>query len=233
MKNKFGFIPIVLPVLVMVLIIGLINMTGPQSTQAQTPELTLTFNAQDVSTRNDTYAGILSNADPNTPPVESVTRPFTFDRQSADLEEIKVNVLTRYIGVERAEFPQGLDVTEMTIAQIGLGQGDTGALVFRLDEGDNFLRIVAEHTGGSQSVRVIKIVRQSHDAPSFVDRTLEGQTRIFLAGVDIPDNAEIILPRATGGNGTLTYDLRGVRSGGDFGGFTVAQLPQGMSVGKR
>ena len=35
MKNKFGFIPIVLPVLVMVLIIGLINLTGPQTTQAQ------------------------------------------------------------------------------------------------------------------------------------------------------------------------------------------------------
>ena len=35
MKNKFGFIPIVLPVLVMVLIIGLINLTGPQTAQAQ------------------------------------------------------------------------------------------------------------------------------------------------------------------------------------------------------
>ena len=35
MKNKFGFIPIVLPVLVMVLIIGLINLTGPQVAQAQ------------------------------------------------------------------------------------------------------------------------------------------------------------------------------------------------------
>ena len=35
MKNKFGFIPIVLPVLVMVLIIGLINLTGPQGVQAQ------------------------------------------------------------------------------------------------------------------------------------------------------------------------------------------------------
>ena len=33
MKNRFGFIPIVLPVLVMVLIIGLINLTGV----AQTP----------------------------------------------------------------------------------------------------------------------------------------------------------------------------------------------------
>ena len=36
MKNKFGFIPIVLPVLVMVLIIGLINLGGPQDAQAQT-----------------------------------------------------------------------------------------------------------------------------------------------------------------------------------------------------
>ena len=35
MKNKFGFIPIVLPVLVMVLIIGLINLAGPQTAQAQ------------------------------------------------------------------------------------------------------------------------------------------------------------------------------------------------------
>lgn len=35
MKNRFGFIPIVLPVLVMVLIIGLINLTGPQTAQAQ------------------------------------------------------------------------------------------------------------------------------------------------------------------------------------------------------
>ena len=35
MKNKFGFIPIVLPVLVMVLIIGLINLAGPQNAQAQ------------------------------------------------------------------------------------------------------------------------------------------------------------------------------------------------------
>ncbi len=35
MKNKFGFIPIALPVLVMVLIIGLINLTGPQTAQAQ------------------------------------------------------------------------------------------------------------------------------------------------------------------------------------------------------
>ena len=35
MKNRFGFIPIVLPVLVMVLIIGLINLTGPQIAQAQ------------------------------------------------------------------------------------------------------------------------------------------------------------------------------------------------------
>ena len=35
MKNKFGFIPIVLPVLVMVLIIGLINLAGPQAAQAQ------------------------------------------------------------------------------------------------------------------------------------------------------------------------------------------------------
>ena len=32
MKNRFGFIPIVLPVLVMVLIIGLINMTGVSQT---------------------------------------------------------------------------------------------------------------------------------------------------------------------------------------------------------
>ena len=35
MKNRFGFIPIVLPAIVMVLIIGLINMTGPQAAQAQ------------------------------------------------------------------------------------------------------------------------------------------------------------------------------------------------------
>ncbi len=35
MKNKFGFIPIVLPVLVMVLIIGLINLAGTQTAQAQ------------------------------------------------------------------------------------------------------------------------------------------------------------------------------------------------------
>ena len=45
MKNKFGFIPIVLPVLVMVLIIGLINLGGPQEAEAQTiggtdPQLT-------------------------------------------------------------------------------------------------------------------------------------------------------------------------------------------------
>ena len=35
MKNRFGFIPIVLPAIVMVLIIGLITMTGPQAAQAQ------------------------------------------------------------------------------------------------------------------------------------------------------------------------------------------------------
>ncbi len=35
MKNRFGFIPIVLPAIVMVLIIGLINLTGPQAAQAQ------------------------------------------------------------------------------------------------------------------------------------------------------------------------------------------------------
>lgn len=35
MKNRFGFIPIVLPAIVMVLIIGLINLTGPQNAQAQ------------------------------------------------------------------------------------------------------------------------------------------------------------------------------------------------------
>ena len=35
MKNRFGFIPIVLPAIVMVLIIGLINLTGPQGVQAQ------------------------------------------------------------------------------------------------------------------------------------------------------------------------------------------------------
>lgn len=35
MKNRFGFIPIVLPAIVMVLIIGLINLTGPQPAQAQ------------------------------------------------------------------------------------------------------------------------------------------------------------------------------------------------------
>ncbi len=35
MKNRFGFIPIVLPAIVMVLIIGLINLAGPQAAQAQ------------------------------------------------------------------------------------------------------------------------------------------------------------------------------------------------------
>lgn len=35
MKNRFGFIPIVLPAIVMVLIIGLINLAGPQGVQAQ------------------------------------------------------------------------------------------------------------------------------------------------------------------------------------------------------
>ena len=39
MKSKFGFIPIVLPVLVMVLIIGLINLGGPQGAQAQQASL--------------------------------------------------------------------------------------------------------------------------------------------------------------------------------------------------
>ena len=64
MKNRFGFIPIVLPAIVMVLIIGLINLAGPQGAQAQQlvatgdPQLTaLTVNTAEVS-RLDGSTGI-------------------------------------------------------------------------------------------------------------------------------------------------------------------------------
>ena len=66
MKNKFGFIPIVLPVLVMVLIIGLINLTGvTQTAQADTinangpklDSLTLTLVSPNSVINGDTIGG--------------------------------------------------------------------------------------------------------------------------------------------------------------------------------
>ena len=77
MKNRFGFIPIVLPAIVMVLIIGLINLGGPQDAQAQTlgandPQLaTLTFQEGDGSDDPGQTGGTAINLtqapDPSTP----------------------------------------------------------------------------------------------------------------------------------------------------------------------
>ena len=59
MKNRFGFIPIVLPAIVMVLIIGLINLAGPQATQAQDVNVrearlkSLTLTYEEAGTSND------------------------------------------------------------------------------------------------------------------------------------------------------------------------------------
>ncbi len=137
---------------------------------------------------------------------------------------IEVNVQTRYIRISRADdLPDG--VSTISVGQLGLAAGDAGATRLSLGEDDNYFRIVAEHDGGGQSVRLINVKRQSGNPPSFASRNIENQTFTFLADTPIADNAEIVLPRARGGNGDLTYDLRGVRAiRRDSGNFTVSSL---------
>ncbi len=247
MKNKFGFIPIVLPVLVMVLIIGLINMTGPQGAQAHEadphgaahPDVELTFTA--LNSAGDNLNGGVRLADgefdANSPSV------------TIDLVEIGEDVTYNITpGLVFSSDAAQVRVTHtdsdenITINEIRVPNGETG-LRFALSEGTHQMRIVGEDltspgTTGPETLYLLTYVKEVSGPPALQSSDLEDASYYFQVGVAICDDDQTpcaqdapitdfpLFPpiRSGTGNGDPVYTLVGIGVNGD-----EKDLPGGMT----
>ena len=228
MKNKFGFIPIVLPVLVMVLI-GLINMTGPQNAQAQTPnpaEIVITFLGSNAANGavDASYQGIIDVTDAADGVAATATRELNLaPPEDYTLDDIEVLVQTQSIRMI-AEVTDG----EVSLNNVKLTEGSDATandvLVLQLVEGSNDLVFTAYDDARNKTTHRVQIIRQQSSAPNFVsDRIASESPWYFL--INTTTNPDIPLPYATGGNGTRNYALYGVEPDGNL----TTNLPEGFS----
>ena len=231
MKNKFGFIPIVLPVLVMVLIIGLINVTGPQSAQAQTPatiEITFLGSNADNGAVDAAYAGIVDTRDSDndgdsTDTVASVSRTLNLSPpEDYRLDDITVLVQTPSIRIVAAVSDGEVSLNGIKLIEGGDATADN-VRVLQLVEGSNDLVFTAFDDAQNQTTHRVKIIRQRSSAPDFVSERIASESPWYFL-VNTTTNPDIPLPYATGGNGDLTYTLYGVEPGGNL----TTELPQGF-----
>ncbi len=262
MKNKFGFIPIILPVLlVMVLIIGMISMGGAQAqtaTPVPTPNptsttitfLTLDAEGQPVNefAKDDGWVSGDETKRFDTG-MSTTTLKQTLDLTSPRdtvLDNVLVNVQANYIRISAQDHspdPTPEDI-RVTINGIGVPQGDATStgVDYILKEGFNRFNIVVLDNNGHETTHTIQVWRVPRDTPKFHSRALDGSRQVYKVDVEIPsdtnsdnidDVLEIMLPYATGGNGKLTYTLRGVESRSETCDQVVclsADAPSGMDL---
>ncbi len=201
MKSKFGFIPIVLPVLVMVLIIGLINMTGPQGAQAQTPptvNVTFTVLGSDgmnldngirFADENDAFgvpSGDLSNgnkivgtaqtrvielAEVGTEVTYNLTPGLVF---SSDAEQVRITHDTKN------------SVASVTVNEIDIPEGTVGVRI-GLKPGGHQIRIVGEDRAipDAETLYLLGYTREISGPPELQSSDLQGEEYYFQADVAI------------------------------------------------
>ena len=227
MKNKFGFIPIVLPVLVMVLIIGLINMTGPQNAQAQNPaRIQITFLGSNAANGavDASYQGIVDATDTADGVAATATRVLILATpEDYTLDDIEVLVQTESIRII-AEATDG----EVSLNGVKLTEGSDATAndvrVLQLVEGSNDLVFTVFDDAQNKTTHRVKIIRQRSSAPEFVSDRIESESPWYFL-INTTTNPDIPLPYATGGNGTRNYALYGVEPDGNL----TTNLPEGFS----
>lgn len=205
MKNRFGFIPIVLPAIVMVLIIGLINLTGPQAAQAQ--EADVSEEDARLSALSLTYTG---------GPANILMPTFMSDRGNyTAMVEYDVTGVTL-----AATAPTGYTATYGSMGAVTTAAGTPlGTLTIASGASDQVTTITVTVTEDSPDTGetaktakyVIVLTHKNPDIPATGARlSVLGLSGDHLDGANPPAAGDATLTRMDGGAVTFGADTAGI-----------------------